>query len=147
MAEEQRLRPSRWRIRLPSSTAQLPQFRERLRRLLRPLNLADSTVHDIVLSTHEAVVNGMVHGNRLDARKAVTVTVELGGPGVVIRVADEGPGFGWRSWLRRLQRQSLDPQALEGRGLLLISRLMDGVCFSDPGNVVRLTKRLTDASS
>lgn len=87
----------------------------------------------------------MLHGNRLDARKTVMVTVELGDPGVVIRVADEGPGFEWRSWLRRLQQQSLDPQALEGRGLLLISRLMDGVCFSDPGNVVRLTKRLADA--
>lgn len=143
MDEEAKLPPSRWEIHLQSSTDQLPKLRLRLRRLLRPLGLARSVVHDIVLSTHEAVVNGMVHGNGLDPAKSVTVTVMIHGQRVVVQVADEGRGFDWKSWLEHLERDRQDPTAVRGRGVLLMSRLMDGVAFGESGSVVRLVKELS----
>jgi anti-sigma regulatory factor (Ser/Thr protein kinase) len=143
MIDEEATHPSsQWQFRVASSTDRLPRLRSRLRRLLRPLGLPRSTLHDIILSTHEAVVNGMVHGNGLDPAKQVTVTVTIGGEGVVVYVADEGPGFGWRAWLRHLRREGQDPMALRGRGVLLMSRLMDRVCFNEAGNAVELVKRL-----
>jgi serine/threonine-protein kinase RsbW len=136
---------ARWEIHLRSSTDQLRHLRARLRRLLRPLHLTSSTLHDIVLSAHEAAVNGMVHGNRLDLGKQVTVTVELHGDSVAIEVADEGPGFDWQPWLRCLQQARLAPEAVQGRGLLLISELVDRVSFNEAGNIVRLVKRVDRA--
>lgn len=142
MGNEEKLFSSPWQIHLPSSTDQLPELRLQVRRLLRPLGLTRSVLHDIVLSTHEAVVNGMVHGNRLDPAKQVTVTVVVRDEQVLVRVADEGPGFDWRSWCRHLDRDRQDPMAVRGRGVLLMLNLMDAVTFSEAGNAVQLVKRL-----
>ena len=80
--------------------------------------------------------------NGLDPAKSVTVTVAIDSERVLVQIADEGRGFDWRSWLEHLERDRQDPTAVRGRGVLLMSRLMDGVAFGGSGNVVRLAKRL-----
>ncbi len=142
MNEEPKLLSSRWQIDVPSSTDQLSGLRRQVRHRLQPLGLTCSALHDIVLSTHEAVVNAIVHGNRLDPTKEVTVTVVIRSESVLVHIADEGPGFDWRSWLQHLHRDRQDPMAVGGRGVLLMSRLMDRVVFNEAGNVVQLVKRL-----
>ena len=81
MDGEQQGHSSRWQIRLPSSTDELPRLRAWLRRLLRHLKVSDSEIQDVVLSTHEVVINAMGHGNQFDPTKQVTVTVEIGTEG------------------------------------------------------------------
>jgi serine/threonine-protein kinase RsbW len=129
------------RINLPSSMDQLSPLREWVRRLLASADLSESAVHDVVLSIHEAAVNAMLHGNRLDPTKTVVVVVELLADCVTVEVRDEGCGFDWRTWLSRLRREGVSPDSLHGRGLFVMSRLTDDLAHNVAGNVVRMTKR------
>lgn len=135
------------RVRLPSSLAQLAPFRAQLRSLLRELCLPEASVHDIVLATHEAVVNAIVHGNAGETERYVEIEVATGGHTLTVQVADEGRGFDWPAWLRRAQERATPPEALTGRGILVMAAVMDDVQFSECGNVVRLTKRLEGRTS
>jgi serine/threonine-protein kinase RsbW len=134
----------RRRLSLPSSTERLPPLRALLRRLLQDRGIAEPIIHDVVLATHEATVNAMVHGNGLDAARRVRLEVRMSQMRVVVRVQDEGHGFDWREWLQRRREQPPPPDALRGRGLVVMTALMDDVAFNDAGNVVRMARALGD---
>lgn len=89
----------------------------------------------------EALSNAIIYGNREDVTKAVRVRARLIERALVLEVADEGKGFDFDSCVH----DPSDPEQLlreDGRGLFLMTRLMDRVeRFSDGGNVVRLTLR------
>ena len=57
-------------------------------------------VVDLLL--REFLNNAIVHGNRLDVRRRVEVSVGVGRTYVTLRVTDEGPGFRWRGRRRCL---------------------------------------------
>jgi serine/threonine-protein kinase RsbW len=131
-----------WRFSLPSSTLQLAPLRAQLQGLLRDLGLPQPTIHDIVLATHEAVVNGMIHGNAQDEAKRVEVRIEVSPDRVVVCVADQGQGFDGQAWLQQHRERPTPPDALRGRGILVMDAVVDDVTFNRLGNVVWLTKRL-----
>lgn len=87
----------------------------------------------------EALSNAILYGNRADATKRVRVRAVVDDRALVMEVCDEGGGFDLANCLH----DPTDPEQLEredGRGLFLMTRLMDRVeRFSDGGNVVRLT--------
>ena len=94
---------------------------------------------NIPVALAEALSNAILRGNREDPRKYVTVRSRVAPDRVVLEVADEGAGFD-------LERSVSDPTRPEnllredGRGLYLITRLMDRVeRFTADGNVVRMT--------
>ena len=132
-----------WRWFLPTRTSELTSLRAELRRVLRASGLGESDVHDIVLATHEASVNGMVHGNRLDPAKRVTVEVAVVADGVTVCVADEGDGFDWAPVLRRARARGVPAAAVHGRGIMLMAAVMDEITYGDPGRTVRMRKCVT----
>ena len=89
----------------------------------------------------EALSNAIIYGNGEDVTKRVRVSARFEERSLVLEVADEGRGFDFDACLH----DPTDPQHLEredGRGLFLMTRLMDRVeRFTDGGNVVRLTLR------
>ena len=99
--------------------------------------------HWLVMSVREAVINGILHGNREDPDKRVLVAVDLEGPDLVVRVEDEGRGF---------DPESLpDPTAPEnllrpsGRGIFMMRQFADSIEYSFPserGTVVTMRKRI-----
>jgi serine/threonine-protein kinase RsbW len=129
-------------FRVPGSLARLASLRADLRAFLRNGGVEESAIYDVVLATHEAAVNGIVHGNGGDATRSVEVTVDLEAGDVVVQVSDEGCGFDWRNWLERARARATVPEALSGRGILVMASVMDDVAFSPQGNSVRLVKRL-----
>jgi len=143
MCRESDPSPIRRRFRLPSSLPQLAPLRAQLRTFLRRLGLPANVVHDIVLATHEAVVNAMVHGNARQATRYVEIEVTVEGERLTVEVSDEGSGFAWPEWLQRGRERATPPEALAGRGILVMTAVMDDVAFSERGSVVRLTKRLS----
>lgn len=97
---------------------------------------------DVQLATHEAVINAIVHGNRLDEARRVVVVLSIDAGSIEIRVRDEGQGFD--------PSRVPDPRAPEnlcrtsGRGLFLMRRLMDEVAIrrrARGGTEVRMLKR------
>ncbi len=97
------------------------------------------------LAVHEALINAVVHGNRRDPGKKVTVQCRLLPDEIAVTIADEGPGFD-----PHLVPDCTHPDRLDapgGRGVALMRSFMNSVTFADGGKTVHLTKRRTTGRS
>jgi serine/threonine-protein kinase RsbW len=99
----------------------LSGLRRTVRWFLRSEGVDEQCVLDVVLALHEAVVNGLQHGEG-----GVEVEIEVRVGKVTTTVRDHGAGF---------DPALLDPPCPgadeHGRGLYLISRVMDEVAVTD----------------
>ncbi len=91
----------------------------------------------ILVSTLEAVNNAILHGNRSDPSKKVSIIISYDEEILKIMVSDEGPGF--------RPEEVPDPtfpenrEALNGRGVFLMMKLADKIKYSKKGNMVTMT--------
>jgi len=112
---------------------------------LQHLGASRETAENAALAVREAVANGVLHGNRLQADRRVEVAMELFDDEVEITVTDEGQGFDPGAVPDPLAAENLLKPS--GRGIFLMRTLMDHVEFSfngatGRGTLVRLRKRL-----
>ncbi len=90
----------------------------------------------ILVSTLEAVNNAIIHGNKADKKKIVDIEIKLSKNELIIIVTDEGKGF--------MPAEIPDPtdpeniEAIDGRGIFLMSKLADGIRFNKKGNSVKM---------
>ncbi len=130
-------------LSIPSRLQALDDVRDRLDAVLGPLGLDAAARDRIGLAAHEAVVNGMIHGNRRDPGLAVGLRVLLDGGDLVIRVADQGAGFDPAAIADPLLPENrLRPN---GRGLLIMRTLTDAVSHetgATGGNIATLCWRM-----
>ena len=110
---------------------------------LRARQWPASDLFAVHLAVHEALTNAVVHGNRRDPNKKVTVACRLLPDELAVTIGDEGPGFDPHQLPDCTQPDRLD--APGGRGVALMRSFMDRVTFSDQGRTVHLTKRRTTA--
>ena len=109
----------------------------------RLLNLDEDTTMNLSLALHEATVNAIKHGNRLDATKTVSVTFELRPDELEVKVHDQGNGFDAGS--AEDPRTARNIERTSGRGLFLMRNFVDHIEFTHvpgKGMVVSLLKRL-----
>jgi serine/threonine-protein kinase RsbW len=86
------------------------------------------------LLLRELLNNAILHGNGLDDHKRVKASVRIGRKWIQLRIADEGPGFDWRS-----ARQVLpDADAVSGRGLAITMLYARRIRFNRLGNQVTI---------
>ncbi|MFH1665596.1 MAG: ATP-binding protein [Candidatus Omnitrophota bacterium] len=109
--------------------------------LMKTLNrngVHEDVIFDIHVSFEEAVRNAMVHGNKRDPDKKVTVETEVKEKSVLITVEDEGEGFDDSL----LPDPTLDENLLKegGRGVYLIKHLMDEVRYENGGRKIVMIK-------
>jgi serine/threonine-protein kinase RsbW len=125
------------RFRMASARAAVAPAVERVLRAARPAGLDDEQRDNLAVAMAEALSNAAVHGNALDARREVSVTVEVEADGrVVVEVADEGKGFDHGGVV-----DPTDPARRlipGGRGVFLMRRLVDRLEYNEAGNAVRL---------
>ncbi len=97
----------------------------------------------IGMAVREAVVNAVLHGNAYDHAKRVTLSYEMAGDNLVIRVTDQGKGLDPGTIPNPLEPENLLKQS--GRGIFLIRSFMDEVNFRElhPGTEVTLIKHIT----
>jgi len=136
--------PSVWSVHrtLPSDTSVAADFCVELVDAMTHRNWPPRDIFRVQLAFDEAIVNAIRHGNRFDANKNVEVDVTCNGDQVHICIADQGNGFD--------PSKVPDPRSDEllevpgGRGVLLISELMNEVHYNDRGNEVKMTKYRSD---
>ena len=94
----------------------------------------------IAMAVREATVNAVLHGNRYDPTKRVTVSFETIPDSLTITVRDEGPGLDTLLIPDPLAPENLLKQS--GRGIFLIRAFMDEVRFRDmsPGTEITMIK-------
>lgn len=90
----------------------------------------------ILVSTLEAVNNAILHGNDSNPDKFVDITISFKSNVLKIKVTDEGRGFRPAEVPDPTVPENLE--ALNGRGVFLMSRLADKITFSKKGNSVTM---------
>ncbi|MFZ5939111.1 MAG: ATP-binding protein [Bacteroidota bacterium] len=101
------------------------------------LDLSDEVYGNVLVATIEAANNAIIHGNKLDPEKKISVDLEVLGSELKVAISDQGNGFDFE--------HVPDPTAPEnrekinGRGVFLMQRLSDGILFKDNGRFVELT--------
>ncbi len=94
----------------------------------------------ILVATIEAVNNAIIHGNKSDAEKKVSIDINASKDLMKIKIRDEGDGFDYK--------QVPDPTAPEnienihGRGVFLMRKLSDDIKFNRNGTEVEMTFKL-----
>lgn len=82
----------------------------------------------------EAVNNAIIHGNKLDETKNVFVEYEINNGELLFSVKDEGNGFNYHNIPDPTLPENLEKP--HGRGIFLISHLVDEVRFEDNGSKI-----------
>ena len=90
----------------------------------------------ILIGTLEAVNNAIVHGNKSDENKFVSVDINMGKSNLEVTVEDQGKGFKPSEVPDPTKPENIE--ALNGRGIFLMSRLADELKFNKKGNKVTL---------
>lgn len=113
------------KICIPSSTEFVGPVVKFFEAMFAEKAFEKSLIMNLVTSVIEAVGNAIVHGNRSDSRKHVTIAVQMAGNTMTIEVHDEGQGFDLDAIPDPLAPENL--LNLSGRGLFLIRSFMDRV--------------------
>lgn len=95
---------------------------------------------NILMAVTEAVQNAIVHGNRMNARKFVRLSVLSTKEGLWVMVADEGEGFDHKTYISMFKTGK--DFGTDKNGLLLIHKLADEVRFLENGCIIEMLFRI-----
>lgn len=125
---------------MPSTLRSVEKVVDRTMDVVRQVGCADGCEEAIEISLREALINAVVHGNREDPRKRVTICCMCNPKrGLLLIVRDRGSGFNRRKLPNPLSVRNIF--SARGRGIFLIRRFMDEVKFGRGGREIRMRKR------
>jgi len=130
-------------IRIPSSQDYLVDIDSFLEGILRGYGMGESTIADIAISVTEIVNNSIIHGNKSDIRKEVSVSIAKRNSEIEITITDQGEGFDPTAVENPVEDKNLMREV--GRGIFIVKSLMDSVTIDakkHKGTQVILTKRI-----
>jgi serine/threonine-protein kinase RsbW len=89
---------------------------------------------NIPLTVDELFLNAVIHGNKEDESKTVSIKVVLDAKQISITVADQGEGFDWMKVVNRNTPTDLENEG--GRGIFLVRHYVDQISYNQTGNSV-----------
>jgi len=125
------------KIRIESSSENLRVVENAIDETTTTLGISQDSYGKILVSTMEAVNNAILHGNRSDPKKIVEIVITYKTNELKIKVADEGPGFHPENIPDPTIPENIE--ALNGRGVYLMSHLADKIEYNKKGNSVTIT--------
>jgi serine/threonine-protein kinase RsbW len=125
---------------IPAETRAISPLVERVMEILRHMECAAGKEFEVELALHEAVVNAVIHGSKLDPSKKVQICMACDQErGILIVVRDSGPGFQPEQLPNPVVGENIF--ASHGRGIYLITQFMDDVRFGKGGTEIHMRKR------
>lgn len=105
-------------------------------------NIGDDVYGNILISVTEAVNNAMIHGNKCNENKEVSIECGLDerGKNLTFIIKDQGPGFDYNNLPDPTAPENIEKT--HGRGVFLMMQLADMVVFSDNGATVEMSFRI-----
>jgi serine/threonine-protein kinase RsbW len=90
----------------------------------------------ILVATIEAVNNAIIHGNKSDVKKKVSIDLVLEPGKLKIRIKDQGNGFDYNKVPDPTAPENIEN--IHGRGVFLMRRLSDEIKFNKRGTEVEM---------
>jgi len=94
-------------------------------------NLSSEIYGNLLVAMVEAVNNAIIHGNKLDETKEVVVNYGIDKGYFWFTVNDQGPGFDYKNLPDPTSPENIEKP--HGRGIFLMSHLVDEIKFEDNG--------------
>ena len=126
-------------ITINSDVEQLRVVETLVDTLSKKLGIPDEVYGKILISTVEAVNNAILHGNKGETSKLVTVNFTADGNMFDVTVTDQGEGFKYNTL-----PDPTDPSNIEnlhGRGVFIMRSLADNIVYNEAGNEVKMSFR------
>ena len=114
---------------LRSDPQQVTKVESYLEKISKLLQLDEVQFNKLLVATTEAVNNGIIHGNKRDAKKKVILICELVQNTLIITVEDEGGGINPATLPDPLADENLLRE--NGRGIFLMRSLMHEIEFTN----------------
>ncbi len=125
------------KIEIPSITDNIRIIESFIDNAREKFNLNDDIYGNIMIAVTESVNNAIMHGNKNDRNKNVTLSLSLNRNTINFTIRDEGIGFDFQNLPDPTSPENLDKPS--GRGIFLMKHLSDEVNFSNNGSLVELS--------
>lgn len=119
-------------IQFPSKIENISIIERLVDELTQQYRINSEIYGNILVSMVEAVNNAIIHGNKLDENKSVKVEYEVENDVFMFSIKDEGNGFDYKNLPDPTSPENIEKP--HGRGLFLISHLVDELTFEDNGS-------------
>jgi serine/threonine-protein kinase RsbW len=125
-------------LQFPSVLENIHQAEKLIDEVVAEYNVKEDYYGELLIAMTEAVNNAIVHGNKLDASKNVTITFDVpDDKNLRFTIEDEGPGFDYNNLPDPTAPENIEKP--HGRGVFLMRQLADDCAFEDNGRVVILS--------
>ena len=125
------------KIVIPSITENIRIIESFIDNAKEKFNLDDDIYGNIMIAVTESVNNAIMHGNKNDKNKNVTLSLSLNDNVINFAIKDEGMGFDYQNLPDPTSPENLDKPS--GRGIFLMKHLSDEVSFKNNGTLVELS--------
>ncbi|RYU89641.1 ATP-binding protein [Mucilaginibacter terrigena] len=123
-------------LQLPSKYESITPLEALIEEVADKYLVGEDTFANMMTCLNEAVMNAIIHGNKLDPNKTVFVNVEVDSKRIIWTITDEGPGFDYNNLADPTAPERLEE--LTGRGVFILKHLADQCVFNAAGNEVEL---------
>jgi serine/threonine-protein kinase RsbW len=125
------------KIRIESTVESLRIVENAIDEATTVIGISQDNYGKILVSAMEAVNNAILHGNHSDPEKMVDIEITFKSNELQITVTDEGAGFRPETVPDPTTPENIE--ALNGRGIYLMSHLADKIQYNKKGNSVTMT--------
>ena len=122
MAEEN------YNVEIESDPNNLITVEEFVNYFCKDINLTDDQLANVLLAVTEATTNAIIHANKCDQSKMVTIDVKVNETKLVVKIKDEGEGFDPADIPDPTEPENLLNES--GRGVYLMRVYMDNVEYN-----------------
>lgn len=127
-------------ITIPSKLEQISLIEKIIDEISEQLTITPDVYGKILIATIEGVNNAIVHGNKLDQRKNVTITFTVNDKEIIVKISDQGTGFDPNAIPDPTVPENIEN--ISGRGVFLMKKLSDNIKFENKGSTVELHFRI-----
>jgi serine/threonine-protein kinase RsbW len=125
------------KIRIESTIENLRIVENAIDEATNLIGISQDNYGKVLVSAMEAVNNAILHGNKSNPDKIVDIEISSINDQLNITVTDEGSGFRPENVPDPTTPENIE--ALNGRGIYLMSHLADQIKYSEKGNSVTMT--------
>lgn len=123
-------------LKIPSKIENLRKVERIIDEISGEFHIGEDLYGNILIAALEATNNAIMHGNKLDETKDVTIAFDLIGNILSVKVDDEGNGFDFNNIPDPTAPENIEN--VNGRGIFLMEKLSDKISFSRNGATVEL---------
>ena len=125
------------KIVIPSITENIRIIESFIDNIKEKFSLDDDIYGNIMIAVTESVNNAIMHGNKNNRTKNVTLSLSLNDNEINFKIKVEGIGFDYQNLPDPTSPENIDKPS--GRGIFLMKHLSDEVNFSNNGSLVELS--------